>query len=240
VSRYVAKYLNARLPVRQKQPRPSVGFCGYAGPLGPAKALTPIRLPVGRRLKRILTDVVDTIGLRKTHAVRGRALSVLARSKLVDTRFIIRNDFLGPTVISEKSGNAAAARHIRQEYVDNIVDADYTLCARGMGNYSIRLFETLACGRIPIFIDTDCPLPYDFMVDWNSYVVWVKERDIDHIDTILAEYHASLSAADFAERQYQCRQLWESVLSPAGFFTNFGHHVASAGLLAAATKRSQP
>jgi hypothetical protein len=200
---FVAKYLDGQLVIRQKQPRPSVGFCGYAGPLGPAKALTPIRLPVGRRLKRMLTDVVDTMGLRKTHAVRGRALSVLARSKLVDTRFVIRNDFLGPTVINEKSGNAAAARHIRQEYVDNIVNADYTLCARGMGNYSIRLIETLACGRIPIFIDTDSPLPYDFMVDWHRYVVWVKERDLEHIDEVLAEHHRSLSPADFVERQYR-------------------------------------
>src|SRR5262249_49503141 len=144
-------------------------------------------------------DVVDTLGLRKTHAVRGRALSVLESSKLVDTRFIIRNDFLGPTVINQKSDNATMARKIRQDYVHNIVDTDYTLCARGMGNYSIRLFETLACGRIPIFIDTDCPLPYEFLVHWKNYVVWVDERDIGRIDQVVAEYHASLSPVEFVE-----------------------------------------
>jgi len=43
---------------------------------------------------------------------------------------------------------------------------------------SYRLYEALCCGRIPVFIDTDCVLPYDFMIDWKKYFVWVDQSEL--------------------------------------------------------------
>jgi hypothetical protein len=226
---FVEKYLDAQVPIRPKRPMPTVGFCGYAGPTGPARVNGTLQLPMKIRLRRVATDFIDTLGLRTIRAARGKALNVLQRSPLVDAHFIMRNDFLGPTVLHQKAGSAIEARRLRQEYVDNIVDTDYTVCARGQGNYSIRLFETLACGRIPIFVDTECPLPFHYSIDWNKYVVWVKECDIGRIDQIVADYHASMSPDEFVERQLRCRELWKTMLSPAGFFANFHRHLQYVG-----------
>ena len=48
----------------------------------------------------------------------------------------------------------------RLEFVNNILGSDYTVCMRGGGNFSVRFYETLSLGRIPVFIDTDCLLPW--------------------------------------------------------------------------------
>ena len=63
-------------------------------------------------------------------------------------------------------------------FFQNISDTDYTICIRGTGNFSQRLYEVLAFGRIPIFIDTDSILPYDEIINWRDYCVWVKPDEL--------------------------------------------------------------
>ena len=113
---------------------------------------------------------------------------------------------------------------MRREYVQNMVDSDYVLCARGGGNFSYRLYETLSCGRIPVFVDTDCVLPLESAIDWKGTCVWVDESDLNEIGSRVAAFHAALTPAEFADRQRACRRLWETHLSPQGFFAHFHEH----------------
>ncbi|NEP12115.1 MAG: exostosin family protein [Symploca sp. SIO2C1] len=106
-----------------------------------------------------------------------------------------------------------------------MIQSDYILCCRGSGNYSYRLYETLCMGRIPIFINTDCTLPYDFLIDWKEYCVWIEESEIDQASSKLIDFHNSLSEKDFINLQYKCREIWLKWLSPEGFFSNFYHHL---------------
>ncbi len=79
--------------------------------------------------------------------------------------------------------------NVRQEYVHSMMESDYILCARGAGNFSRRLYEALSCGRIPVFVDTDCVLPYQSEINWKEYFVCglrVGEK--------VAEFHGLLSA----------------------------------------------
>jgi hypothetical protein len=48
----------------------------------------------------------------------------------------------------------------RDEYVNNIADSDFVLCPRGDSNASLRFYETLSAGRIPLIPDTKIKLPY--------------------------------------------------------------------------------
>ncbi len=113
----------------------------------------------------------------------------------------------------------------RLEFLQNVVESDYVLCARGFGNYSHRLYEALACGRIPLFIDTDCVLPFDFAIDWKRFCVWVDQTDLRSVADRVAEFHASISGEEFEELQVACRRLWEEWLSPEAFFANFYRHL---------------
>jgi len=69
-------------------------------------------------------------------------------------------------------------KQMRLEFLQNMIGSDYVFCCRGAGNFSYRLYEALCCGRIPVFIDTDCVLPYDFMIDWKKYFVWVDQSEL--------------------------------------------------------------
>ena len=105
-----------------------------------------------------------------------------------------------------------------------MIDSDYVLCVRGDGNYSIRFYETLCCGRIPVFINTDCVLPYDFEIDWKDYCIWINQNELHLIDEKIAEFHEKISDKDFIDLQHECCKLWKNWLSPEGFFTNFHKH----------------
>ena len=64
---------------------------------------------------------------------------------------------------------------------------------RGGGNYSLRLYETLCLGRIPLFINTDCVLPFENNIDWKELCLWVDENDLDRIGEIVLDFHSSIS-----------------------------------------------
>jgi len=87
------------------------------------------------------------------------------------------------------------------------------------------LYETLSFGRIPIFINTDCVLPYDFAIDWKKYCVWVDESELPFIADKVADFHNALAPQEFEDLQYECRRMWEEWLSPEGFFDNFYRHL---------------
>jgi hypothetical protein len=200
---FVSAHLGGHLPTRPKRSKPVVGFCGLA----------PRRRELLLRLRAHSSHTL----------VRARALRFLRLHDGVETNFVERQRFLGGA-ISRGELNLATMQRVRREYVQNIVDSDYVVCTRGAGNFSYRLYETLSCGRIPIFVDTDCVLPYDFFVDWREHCVWVEEDDLPHIGERVLEFHEGLGEKDFVEFQHHCRRFWEQYISPEGFFANFHRH----------------
>lgn len=212
------------VPLRPKQAKPVVGYCGYA------------TLPANAKQSRLKSVAAAIPGMKRLFSLAGIALppgpwrrlrSVavehLSHSDEIETNFVIRDAFWNGAY-QYGQFNLDLARQSRREFVQNIIDSDYVLCARGAGNFSYRLYETLSCGRIPVFIDTDCVLPYDFTINWKDYCVWVDAGEIDQIDKKVAEFHQSLSQPDFTALQRRCRSLWENYLSPEGFFMNFHRH----------------
>jgi hypothetical protein len=155
--------------------------------------------------------------------LRARVLRALRRSPLIEDHFIIRNDYRAGVRSSEDRSNPF--HPTRLEFVRAIHDCDYTLCVRGGGNFSVRLYETLNLGRIPIFIDTDCILPYDFVLDWRQFCCWIDEGEIPHIAEKVADFHASLTPDDFIDRQKACRAVWEQWCSDTGFHRHFHEHL---------------
>ena len=220
---FIAKYHNGQLPIRQKKERPVVGFCGYAPP---CKGMP---LPFGQKLRSVIHGsrrlLKKLIGYKNADSsVRTAALQVLAMNHQIDSNFIIREEFLGGASPSSGKIDFEKMNRLRQEYMQNMIGSDYILCARGGGNFSYRLYETLSCGRIPVFINTDCVLPYHAEINWKDYCVWVDETEVDRTAEKVVEFHKALSPEDFVNLQKRCRKLWEDWLSPVGFFANFHRH----------------
>ena len=234
---FVAKYWNGALPIRRKEGgKPVVGFCGQPGPIQFKRKLSA----AARRAAQAVLQAVGPGGIRTKlqtrqiqrgpfrglmpSSARASALSRLSQSSLVETNFRFTRGHFGGAVLSGGQTDYELAKQARQNLLDNILSSDYIVCARGGGNFSYRLYETLCSGRIPIFINTDRVLPYEEYIDWKKLCIWVEEDEIDRINERVAEFHASLSPDDFIALQYECRKLWDEWLSPSGFFAKFHLH----------------
>jgi hypothetical protein len=134
----------------------------------------------------------------------------LQKDSRIETDFIIRGGFWAAG-ISDKH----AARKV---YIENILASPYALVARGAGNFSYRLYEVLSCGRIPVFIDTDCVLPFDEFIDWHSYGVWLDSSAVNDLPERLLAFHQQISPAEFELQQLRCRKLYEDYIRPEAFF----------------------
>lgn len=211
----VEHYLKGQLPIRQKSKTPTVGFCGLAKQFSWKTSIKTVFYQ-GVMLSKYGKMKVSPY---KGHNLRTKVLKALANSSLINTNFITRD-----RLVFLIEGQLDQRLESRYEFVQNMVESDYILCCRGSANCSTRLYEALCCGRIPIFINTDCVLPYEFAIDWRKYCVWVEEKEIPQIEKKVTEFHNNLSSEEFVELQHECRRLWKQWLSPEGFFSNFYRH----------------
>lgn len=219
---YIQTHYQGNIQLRQKSDIPVIGFCGQA------------LLPNMKRLQ-MAKDILRYIryGIKKTnqnrqklywHVFRGRVLTLLKKSNRIKRNFITRSQFFGEVKNKQKQDL------YQQEFIDNMINSDYIISLRGTANTSFRLYETLSFGRIPVFINTDCELPYESQIDWKSICVWVEENEIDQIEQKVLEFHQKLSPEDFINLQKKCRDVWQEYLSPEGFFKHFHLHFEKTSL----------
>jgi hypothetical protein len=83
----------------------------------------------------------------------------------------------------------------------------YNLCVRGAGNYSQRLYETLASGRIPVYVESGGRLPFDHMHDYLSDPPFVYITDLDKISETVVEFHET---HDLKVQMDKCYELFKN------------------------------
>jgi hypothetical protein len=133
----------------------------------------------------------------------------------VDTNFILRKKYRAG--VTEKKDT----HQTTLEFYDNLRDSDYVVCVRGAGNFSVRFYETLAMGRIPILIDTECALPLEDKLNWQNHIVRVPYSERHRATEKVSQFHHSLSESDFLALQQANRDLWCERLTLQGFFKSF-------------------
>lgn len=214
------------LRLREKTAIPSVGFCGFAPPLGGRFSVASLRESARYAAYRL--GLLERRRRWIAHAPRVQALLALRRTRGVEARFILRDSFaFNRWGVLQPGGTAGTADRQRGEFLGNLAGADYALCVRGLANCSIRFSEALSLGRIPLVVDTHGVLPGEEAVDWDAVCLRVAERDLPAIGRILRERHARMPAEEFAHRQRLGRALFERWLSPAGFFTQMHRYFAA-------------
>jgi len=98
----------------------------------------------------------------------------------------------------------------KEEYLNSIENSKFILCPRGTGSSSIRLFETLSMGRIPVTISDENETPLAWLLDWSEFSVDIKEKDIDKIPDILSVF-SDREILDMAARG---KKIWSTYFSP--------------------------
>lgn len=203
-------YGRDEIVIRDKGEKPVVGFDGLGRVSNAKIAIDFIRTSLHNLKSHLGLTPFVTNTLYPSVLLRMHCLEYITKDNRLIANFNIRKKYKAGAV------NPTDGDKKTREFYENMMTSDYVLCVRGLGNFSKRLYETLAMGRIPVFVNTDCILPFDNIIDWKKYCVWVEKDEITHIGDILTRFHDSLSDEQFKQLQKDCRALWEKHLSGNG------------------------
>ncbi len=217
---YVNEYCGGQLRLREKQAMPVVGFCG--------QARTNSLQTAWRSLRRAKRSLEYRLGFSnwepppfETTSFRARVLKAFERPG-IQTNYLARRQYQ-----AGKASQLSTHSLEKLDFVNNILDSDYTLCMRGGGNYSVRFYETLSLGRIPIFIDSDCLLPFQDEIDYRAAFPWIDMNDLPRAAEILLDFHSKLTQEDFATLQATCRYLWLKHMTADGFYRDLAEKLTN-------------
>ena len=208
-------FYKGELQMREKPQTPSVGFTGWA------------EIPFKTRIKIYLKEWSITLGTlfdsrrgaeHKGLLYRARALKILSNDKRIEPHFKARATYSGH--IATISGSV---ENNRKDFVETLGNSDYALCIKGDANASIRFYEALSLGRIPLFLDTACVLPLEDRINYRDFCVFVDWKDVDKIATVLADFHAKCTPEQFTDRQRKAREAYRNYLR----MDVFSKHLAS-------------
>lgn len=134
---------------------------------------------------------IEALAADPTHAPPKTCLfSFIGRNSHPVRHALFRMKFNDPSIVVEDSSNfdlwgerSHDATRRQQRYATMLAVSRFSLCPRGAGTASLRLFESLQLGVAPVILADDWPPPRG--PDWDNCAVFVKERDVGDIEAIL-------------------------------------------------------
>lgn len=136
----------------------------------------------------------------QNNAWRKNVLLKLEQTEPIVCNFLVKQHFWG---------GAPHNKGVINDFINNIQNSHYTLCNRGTGNFSMRFYQVLSAGRIPIFVNTDMKLPFETEIDWKS--ISVSGNNDDELISNLISFD---STVDIVEVQRKCKIIYDNFFSP--------------------------
>lgn len=97
----------------------------------------------------------------------------------------------------------------RELYLNAIKNSFTTLCPAGTGKNTIRFFETLSFGRIPVLISDNCALPFEKEIDYSQIIIRIEEKDARFSSEIVGQWFSSKTENEIIETCKLARKTWE-------------------------------
>ena len=199
------------ITARSKGDKPVVGFCGWAD------------FDSWRRRARYIIRIafVEFWAFLSNSAYsshkpglyfRRACLAALRSSSLVKSNFLIRKTFSAHSHSISTDPSVA-----RREYIENMKNSDFILSPKGDGNYSMRFYEALSLGRVPLLIDTETILPLEEEIDYSSFVLRVSCKDIKRLPNIVSDFYSSVNEDKFKAMQEKAVSVFRDKLSGEAF-----------------------
>jgi hypothetical protein len=189
---------------------PKIGFVGHANNSG-LKWIKEVFVFVLHNYKRFAGLLfTDYQPFYPSSTKRYRFLSLVQKNSKIDTDFLFRKQYRAGVKTEEDKEKTTL------DFFKNIEANPYTFCLRGAGNYSVRFYETLAMGRIPLVIETDFRLPLKDVIKWEQHCIITTEKNMCNT---LIDFHQKISEGDFQKMQIKNRNLWLQFLHREAYFS---------------------
>jgi hypothetical protein len=208
----ISRFYDEVFETQPKSKIPKIGYVGHAKS-GLVKYLRTIYIYLNYNFKVFLGKIIsDYSPLYYSSHIRYRYLKSLEKSSKLNCNFLYRDKYKAGAKTKLEKEKATT------DFYENIRNTQYTFCIRGGGNFSVRLYETMAMGRIPIQIDTDCILPLEDVLDWKSHILIIPEKDIYKADLLICNFHNSCTDLEFKNFQLKVRNFWKNNLTREKYF----------------------
>ncbi len=157
-----------------------------------------------------------------SHPIKGNGSIVrkLMARKIKKTNLPItlvkRNSFSG-----WKRDNSTNTLNRRTEYFNLVRGSRYIICPRGDGNQSLRFYETLSAGRVPILIDTKIKLPLEGHLDYSKITITLKLYDsFENWRKKILDFESLFKGAKFKKLSQAISEFYDQNLSMYNFYKN--------------------
>ncbi|WP_050030465.1 exostosin family protein [Verrucomicrobium sp. BvORR034] len=158
-------------------------------------------LPSSTESRDHLPHLFSFVGAVETHPVRKEILRLKHPAALLKDTSEQRSDLMSP----------ADRAVFQRDFVESVLSSHFVLCPRGYGPSSMRLFEVMQLGRVPVIISDDwVPVPG---VAWDTFAVFVREDSVSSIPDLL---ESLVPNAKFMGEN--AREAWEVHFAPAHAF----------------------
>ena len=96
----------------------------------------------------------------------------------------------------------------------------FTLCYRGGGNFSVRFYETLMMGRIPIQINSSSIFPYENKIDYSKIGIFIEDDELTKNDfvSIIKNFYYSKTKKQLLDIQKNNREIYLKYFHPNNYY----------------------
>jgi len=130
----------------------------------------------------------------------------------VETNFIRRTHFWG---------GAPQRPDLITDFYENIRSTEFTVCQRGNGNFSMRFYQTLAAGRIPVLVNTDMELPLQSVIPWDQTIIFGKSVR-DCVNRVIQCHRDGRTEL----LQQRCADIFHSYLGRQRYFSHLSRELS--------------
>ncbi|WP_405223497.1 exostosin family protein [Dokdonia sp. Asnod1-B02] len=199
--------------------RPQISFTGFAT-ASLKEVLRATTATLKANVYRLCNkDQSDKQVLFNAARERFKYLKQLEQSEIIETDFIYRSKYRAGVKTQQERARTT------EEFYTNLSESPYTFCLRGAGNFSVRFYESLASGRIPVLVDTDCQLPLEHVINWHEHACIV--HDDENLIKALKTFHKKYNQDSFTKLQESNRNLYQNYLVRDRFFCSLYNHLKS-------------
>lgn len=95
----------------------------------------------------------------------------------------------------------------------NVVrDSTFSLCPRGSGITSFRMYEAIQIGSIPVYVSDIFRKPFENKVNWDEFCITVKLEDIGTIESTLR----AIKQPQIDRMRTKCKEVYEKYFNMQG------------------------
>jgi len=175
--------------IREKLPPNTISF--NAGGNGSGIPIPLVCSPIKDEIKpKLERDIFCSFVGSVTHPIR----NMMYNSLHTMSKYVIYGKQWTPSVSNDDFNN----------FLNLSSRSIFSLCPRGYGKSSFRLYEVIQLGSIPVYIYDQKWCPFEDEIDWNEFSVLIDINNIQNIDNILS----SISQDKIKQMQDNLYKYW--------------------------------